>query len=542
VAMDQGDRHLVSCGSPQVCGVCKRTRASRLAGAAQAIDRRERLRRLALETIDLSKDPYFMRNHLGQYECRLCLTLHNNEGNYLAHTQARQTHFLPAGSAALQGISLAHTQALRRAEHASCLLAAQQCRTSAWRTPRRAGAPSARPARWQRSSAGLQWRAPRATALGGARSVSKDLRRPGGAQGKRHQQNLAKRAAREAADKPAQPAPNRRASVRKVVNIGRPGYRVTKQYDPETDQRSLLFQARPRLTWVEGDPREHRAAAGCFAAPGLCLAARRSLPQRTGDPCKQRRQALGKRRPAPRRREPALCARRLAAGRPRVKAARLCASSRSAGVWCTCTAGSGQEADRTSGAGRYLAGPLPRARLTLLPARHAQVEYPEIEEGAKPRHRFMSAYEQKKEAWDKSYQYLLFAADPYEVIAFKIPNLEVDRSDRFFSHWRAPAHPLTLQWTLHGTLHGTLFSHWRARLTRSPCMGSCMGLCMGLCMGPGMTACDVHAVPGRALSARTRTCARRGADPRGACGWLGSPLSRAQRPAHACSGGQPAGA
>jgi len=32
----------------------------------QAIDRRERLRRLALETIDLSRDPYFMRNHLGQ--------------------------------------------------------------------------------------------------------------------------------------------------------------------------------------------------------------------------------------------------------------------------------------------------------------------------------------------------------------------------------------------------------------------------------------------------------------------------------------------
>ena len=55
----------------------------------QAIDRRERLRRLALETIDLAKDPYFMRNHLGQYECRLCLTLHNNEGNYLAHTQVQ---------------------------------------------------------------------------------------------------------------------------------------------------------------------------------------------------------------------------------------------------------------------------------------------------------------------------------------------------------------------------------------------------------------------------------------------------------------------
>ncbi|EXB50105.1 hypothetical protein L484_003707 [Morus notabilis] len=29
----------------------------------EAIDRRERLQRLALETIDLTKDPYFMRNH-----------------------------------------------------------------------------------------------------------------------------------------------------------------------------------------------------------------------------------------------------------------------------------------------------------------------------------------------------------------------------------------------------------------------------------------------------------------------------------------------
>ena len=32
----------------------------------EAIDRRERLRKLALETIDLAKDPYFMRNHLGR--------------------------------------------------------------------------------------------------------------------------------------------------------------------------------------------------------------------------------------------------------------------------------------------------------------------------------------------------------------------------------------------------------------------------------------------------------------------------------------------
>jgi splicing factor 3A subunit 2 len=62
----------------------------------QAIDRRERLRRLALETIDLAKDPYYMRNHLGQIECRLCLTLHPNEGNYLAHTQVTKTACMEA--------------------------------------------------------------------------------------------------------------------------------------------------------------------------------------------------------------------------------------------------------------------------------------------------------------------------------------------------------------------------------------------------------------------------------------------------------------
>lgn len=53
-------------------------------------DRKERLRKLALESVDLAKDPYLMRNHLGTYECRLCLTLHTNEGNYLAHTQGRK--------------------------------------------------------------------------------------------------------------------------------------------------------------------------------------------------------------------------------------------------------------------------------------------------------------------------------------------------------------------------------------------------------------------------------------------------------------------
>jgi splicing factor 3A subunit 2 len=61
-----------------------------LSSSQSNVDRRERLRRLALETIDLNKDPYFMKNHLGSYECKLCLTLHSNEGNYLAHTQGKR--------------------------------------------------------------------------------------------------------------------------------------------------------------------------------------------------------------------------------------------------------------------------------------------------------------------------------------------------------------------------------------------------------------------------------------------------------------------
>ncbi|CAI9097928.1 OLC1v1034452C1 [Oldenlandia corymbosa var. corymbosa] len=188
----------------------------------EAIDRRERLRRLALETIDLAKDPYFMRNHLGSYECKLCLTLHNNEGNYLAHTQ-----------------------------------------------------------------------------------------------GKRHQTNLAKRASREAREAPAQPQPHKRkVSLKKSVKIGRPGYRVTKQFDPETKQRSLLFQ----------------------------------------------------------------------------------------------------------------------------------IEYPEIEDNTKPRHRFMSSFEQKIQPFDKRYQFLLFAAEPYEIIAFKVPSTEIDKSTpKFFSHWDKDSKMFTLQ-------------------------------------------------------------------------------------------------
>uniref|UniRef100_H2Z750 Matrin-type domain-containing protein n=1 Tax=Ciona savignyi TaxID=51511 RepID=H2Z750_CIOSA len=187
-------------------------------------DRRERLRQLALETIDLNKDPYFMKNHLGSYECKLCLTLHNNEatGSYLAHTQ-----------------------------------------------------------------------------------------------GKKHQSNLGKRAARDAKEAPIQPAPAKpMVEVKKFVKIGRPGYKVTKQRVPESGQQSLLFQ----------------------------------------------------------------------------------------------------------------------------------VDYPEIVETIQPRHRFMSAYEQHIEPPDKSWQYLLFAAEPYETVSFKVPSREIDKGDgKFWTHWNKDTKQFFLQ-------------------------------------------------------------------------------------------------
>lgn len=185
-------------------------------------DRKERLRKLALETIDINKDPYFMKNHLGQYECKLCLTLHNNEGSYLAHTQA-----------------------------------------------------------------------------------------------KKHQQNLAKRAAKEAKDSQILPALEKpRPDVKRFVRIGRPGYKVTKQRDPDSGQHSLFFQ----------------------------------------------------------------------------------------------------------------------------------VDYPEVAEGIRPRHRFMSAYEQRMEPPDRQWQYLLFAAEPYETIAFKIPSREVEKTEgKFWTEWNVDTKQFFLQ-------------------------------------------------------------------------------------------------
>ncbi|ORY45269.1 hypothetical protein BCR33DRAFT_850117 [Rhizoclosmatium globosum] len=133
-----------------------------VAGSSESnVDRRERLRKLALETIDLAKDPYFMRNHLGSYECKLCLTLHSNEGSYLAHTQGKKHQ------------SNLHRRAARDARDMSNPMTLQAQQALA------AGAPG----------------------FGGP-IVPKKV----------------------------------------AIKIGRPGYKITKIKDPQTQQLGLLFQ------------------------------------------------------------------------------------------------------------------------------------------------------------------------------------------------------------------------------------------------------------------------------------------------------------
>ena len=67
-----------------------------------ALERKERLRKLAVETIDITKDPYIIRNNLGTFECKLCLTVHPNEGNYLAHTQGKRHQYNLGRRAAME--------------------------------------------------------------------------------------------------------------------------------------------------------------------------------------------------------------------------------------------------------------------------------------------------------------------------------------------------------------------------------------------------------------------------------------------------------
>ena len=79
-----------------------------------------------------------------------------------------------------------------------------------------------------------------------------------------------------------------------------------------------------------------------------------------------------------------------------------------------------------------------------------QINYPDIEKGIQPRHRFISTFSQRVEPSDPRYQYILFAARPYETIAFKIPNLQVERDmqmykDKIFFDWDREKKTFSLQ-------------------------------------------------------------------------------------------------
>lgn len=75
-----------------------------------------------------------------------------------------------------------------------------------------------------------------------------------------------------------------------------------------------------------------------------------------------------------------------------------------------------------------------------------QLAFPGISSDVQPRHRFMSTFEQRVEKRDETVQYLIVAAEPYETVAFKIPNQPIDRSpERFFTHWDEDTHFFYIQ-------------------------------------------------------------------------------------------------
>ncbi|EJT49064.1 PRP11 protein [Trichosporon asahii var. asahii CBS 2479] len=69
------------------------------------------------------------------------------------------------------------------------------------------------------------------------------------------------------------------------------------------------------------------------------------------------------------------------------------------------------------------------------------VSLPEIKPGIRPRRRFMSAFEQKREVPNRAVQYLVIAAEPYETIAFAIPAKDMvdeeEDPDSVWEHWDA---------------------------------------------------------------------------------------------------------
>lgn len=74
-----------------------------------------------------------------------------------------------------------------------------------------------------------------------------------------------------------------------------------------------------------------------------------------------------------------------------------------------------------------------------------ELDYEQIDPLWKPFYRIMSSFEQKVEPHDRNYQYIIFAAEPYDNIGFKIPNNEIEEDESlFYSEWNKEKKKFTL--------------------------------------------------------------------------------------------------
>lgn len=106
-------------------------------------------------------------------------------------------------------------------------------------------------------------------------------------QGKRHQQNLAKRAAKEASDKPAAPAPNRRVAVKKT-GAGRP--RAGRGARVRPPRGCVGDAARAACSGLLPQPAAGDAAARCASCARARNAARQDPACWGGGASRPRRQ------------------------------------------------------------------------------------------------------------------------------------------------------------------------------------------------------------------------------------------------------------
>eukprot|EP00461_Guttulinopsis_vulgaris_P001933 UN01934 len=74
-----------------------------------------------------------------------------------------------------------------------------------------------------------------------------------------------------------------------------------------------------------------------------------------------------------------------------------------------------------------------------------KIHYPFIDKNIRPRYNIISSYQQNVEPPNTDFQYVVFAADPYDNIAIKIPNVPRNAAKRLISDWDTTTHTFILQ-------------------------------------------------------------------------------------------------